>query len=214
MNDVVLPATTAQRNLNYAANGDIVIKWKGLTEEAFKQRCVEISAAHAGINRRLQAFRDDENHPIAEIKLNHLGKLLTHKQEEALERARNEFYLSMRTSAALLQTACRRALDGIVTDALAIKKLLDAFRDTYGIREFHLDPFRLAGNEIGDRATMKQHLKDVHAIAKAVKRDVAVSCLGWASITRHRTLPVTSFTGWVLRKATKFLIRPAASARF
>ena len=52
-----------------------------------------------------------------------LGKLLSHKQEEALERARNEFYLSMRTSAQLLQTACRRALDGMVADALAVKKL-------------------------------------------------------------------------------------------
>jgi hypothetical protein len=166
------------RSATYAANSDIVIKWLGLTEEGFKKHCVEISAAHAGANRRLQAFRDDKGHPIAEIKLNLFGKLLTHQQEESLERARNEFYLSMRTSAQLLQTACRRALDGMVTDALAIKKLLDAFRDTYGIREFHLDPFRLAGKEIGDRATMKQHLKDVHAIAKGVKRDVTISRLG------------------------------------
>jgi hypothetical protein len=166
------------RSANYDAEGDIVIKWNDLSEQAFQQRCVEISAAHAGSNRRLQAFRDDRGHPIAGIKLNHAGKLLSHKQEEALERARNEFYLSMRTSAQLLQTACRRALDGMVTDALAIKKLLDSFRETYGIREFHLDPFRLAGNDISDRATMKQHLKDVHAIAKAVKRDVTVSRLG------------------------------------
>jgi hypothetical protein len=166
------------RSAIYDAKGDIVIKWEALTEETFKQRCLEISAAHAGTNRRLQAFRDDKGHPIAEIKLTHLGKLLTHKQEDALERARNEFYLSMRTSAQLLQTACRRALDGMVADALAIKELLDTFRNKYGIREFHLDPFRLAGNEIGDRATMKQHLKDVHAIAKAVKRDVTISRLG------------------------------------
>ncbi len=166
------------RSANYDATADIVIKWHGLTEEDFRRRCLEISAAHAGSNRRLQAFRDDKGHPIAQIKLNHFGKLLTHQQEEALERARNEFYLSMRTSAQLLQMACRRALDGMVTEALAIKGLLDSFRDTYGIREFHLDPFRLAGNEIGDRATMKRHLKDVHAIARAVKRDVTVSRLG------------------------------------
>jgi hypothetical protein len=166
------------RSADYDAKSDTVIKWAGLTEEAFKQRCLEISAAHAGSNRRLQAFRDDIGHPIAAVKLNHFGKLLTHKQEEALERARNEFYLSMRTSAWLLQTACRRALNGMVTEALAIKELLDAFRGTYGIREFHLDPFRLAGNEISDRATMKQHLKDVHAIAKAVKRDVPIARLG------------------------------------
>lgn len=166
------------RSANYDANGDIVIKWDGLTEEVFKQRCLEISAAHAGSNRRLQAFRDDKGHLIAGIKLSHPGKLLSHREEEVMERARNEFYLSMRTSAQLLQTACRRALDGMVTDALAIKKLLDTFRDTYGISEFHLDPFRLAGNEISDRPTMKQHLKDVHAIAKAIKRDVTVSRLG------------------------------------
>ena len=166
------------RSAGYDAEGDMVLKWNGLTEETFQQRCLEISAAHAGSNRRLQAFRDDRNHPIAGIKLNHFGNLLTHKEEEALERARNEFYLSMRASAQLLQSACRRALDGMVTDALAVKNLLDAFRDTYGIREFHLDPFRLAGNEIGDRAAMKQHLKDVHAIAKAVKRNVTVSRLG------------------------------------
>jgi hypothetical protein len=174
---LVLRAVTT-RSANYDATGDIVVKWNGLTEDAFRVRCVEISAAHAGSNRRLQAFRDDKGHPIAGIKLNHLGELLTHKQEEALERARNEFYQSMRTSAQLLQTACRRALDGIVTEALAMKALLDSFRDTYGIREFHLDPFRLAGKEIGDRATMKQHLKDVHAVAGAVKRDVTVARLG------------------------------------
>jgi hypothetical protein len=166
------------RAASYNARADIVIKWNGLSEEAFKSRCLEVSAAHAGSNRRLQAFRDDKGHPIAEIKLSHSGQLLTHEQEEALERARNEFYLSMRTSAQLLQTACRRALDGMVADALAIKNLLDAFREAYRIREFHLDPFRLAGKDIGDRATMKQHLKDVHAIAKAVKHDVTVARLG------------------------------------
>ena len=109
------------KSANYNSAADTVIKWAGLTEEAFTQQCQEISAAHAGSNRRLQAFRDDKGHPIAEVKLSFPGKLLSHKQEEALERARNEFYLSMRTSAQLLQTACRRALDGIVADALAIK---------------------------------------------------------------------------------------------
>ena len=166
------------RSANYDASSDTVIQWDGLTEETFKQRCLEISATHAGSNRRLQAFRDDTGHPIAEIKLNYFGKLLSHRQEEALERARNEFYLSMRTSAQLLQTACRRALDGMVTEALAVKKLLDTFEATYGIREFHLDPFRLAGKETKDREAMKQHLKDVHALAKAVKRDVVIARLG------------------------------------
>ena len=36
------------RSAELRRRGDIVIKWDGLTEEAFKQRCVEISAAHAG----------------------------------------------------------------------------------------------------------------------------------------------------------------------
>lgn len=166
------------RSANYDASGDIVIKWAGLTEEAFKQRCLEISAAHAGSNRRLQAFRDDKGHPIAEIKLNYFGKLLSHRQEESLERARNEFYLSMRTSAQLLQTACRRALDGMVTNALAVEKLLGAFRDTYGIREFCLAPFRLAGERIDDRESFKQHLKDVHALTRVVKRDITIARLG------------------------------------
>ena len=44
------------RSANYDAKGDIEIKWDGLTEEAFKQHCIEISAAHAGSNRRLQAW--------------------------------------------------------------------------------------------------------------------------------------------------------------
>jgi len=82
---------------DYDASCDIVLRWGGLTEEAFKERFVEISAAHAGTNRRLQAFRDDQRHPIAEIKLSYPGKLLSHRQEECLERARNEFYLAMRT---------------------------------------------------------------------------------------------------------------------
>lgn len=59
------------RSANYDASCDTVIQWDGLTEETFKQRCLEISAAHAGSNRRLQAFRDDKGHPIAEIKLTH-----------------------------------------------------------------------------------------------------------------------------------------------
>jgi hypothetical protein len=166
------------RSASYDASGDIVIKWEGLTEEEFRGRCAEISAAHAGTNRRLQAFRNDDGHPIAEVKLNRHGKLLSHKEEEALEGARNEFYLAMRTSTQLLQTACRRALDALATDALAVKRLLDDFSAAYGIRDFHLDPFRLSGKDIGDRAAMKKHLKDVHALAKAVKRDVSIARLG------------------------------------
>ena len=173
------------KSANYNAAADTVIKWDGLTEEVFAQRCQEISAAHAGSNRRLQAFRDDKGHPIAEVKLSHPGKLLTHKQEEALERARNEFYLSMRTSAQLLQTACRRALDGIVTEALAIKNLFDTFKSTYGIREFHLDPFRLAGTETHTREAFKQHRKDVHALFKVVRRNVAVARLACFTLPEY-----------------------------
>ena len=181
---LVLRAVTT-RSANYSANGDIVIRWDGLTEQTFKERCLEISAAHAGSNRRLQAFRDDQGHPIAEIKLSHLGKLLTHPQEAALERARNEFYLSMRTSAQLIQTACRRALDGLVADALDVKKLFDSFRGTYGIREFHLDPFRLAGNEINSREAFKQHRKDVHALFKVVRRNVAIARLACFTLPEY-----------------------------
>jgi len=177
------------RSATYDSSCDIVLRWDGLTEEAFNQRCLEISALHAGINRRLQAFRDDNGHPIAVVKLSYPGKLLSSREEESLQRARNEFYLSMRTSAQLLQTACRRALDAMVAEALAVKKLLDAFRDTYGIREFHLDPFRLAGKEVGDRAAMKQHLKDVHAIAKAVKRDATIARLGCFTLPQFLERP-------------------------
>ena len=173
------------RSANYDAGCDIVIHWNGLTEETFKQCCLEISAAHAGGNRRLQAFRDDKGHPIAEIKLSHPGELLSQRQEEVLERARNEFYLSMRTSAQLLQTACRRALDGMVTDALAIKKQFDAFRDAYGIREFHLDPFRLAGKEINSREAFKQHRKDVHALLKVVRCDIAIARLACFTLPEY-----------------------------
>ena len=173
------------RSANYDAKGDIEIKWAGLTEGVFKQHCLEISAAHAGSNRRLQAFRDDIGHPIAEIKLSHSGKLLSLRQQEALERARNEFYLAMRTSAQLLQTACRRALDGMVADALAIKKQFDSFRDTYGIREFHLDPFRLAGKEINSREAFKQHRKDVHALFKAVRRNVPLARLACFTLPEY-----------------------------
>lgn len=175
------------RSADYDAKRDIEIKWDDLTEEVFKHRCLEISAAHAGTNRRLQAFRDDIGHPIAEIKLSHPGKLLSQKQEEALERARNEFYLAMRTSAQLLQTASRRALDGMVTEAMAIKKLYDDFKSTYGIREFHLDPFRLAGkdDQINNRDAFKQHRKDVHAIFKAVRRNVPLARLACFTLPQY-----------------------------
>ena len=181
---LVLRAVTT-KTANYNAAADIVIKWDGLSEETFSQRCQEITAAHAGSNRRLQAFRDDKGHPIAEVKLSFPGKMLSLKQEESLERARNEFYLAMRTSAQLLQTACRRALDGIVTDALVIKKQFDTFRDTYGIREFHLEPFRLAGNDINSREAFKQHRKDVHALFKVVRRNVAIARLGCFTLPEY-----------------------------
>ena len=173
------------RSANYAAGGDLVIRWDGLTEEVFKQRCLEISAAHAGANRRLQTFREDQGHPMAAIKLSHCGQLLSLPQEEALERARNEFYLSMRTSAQLLQTACRRALDGLVTEALAVKKMLDAFRDTYGIREFHLEPFRLSGQEINSREAFKRHRQEVHALFKEVRRNVATARLACFTLPEY-----------------------------
>ncbi len=175
------------RSANYDSSCDMVMKWDGLTEEAFQQRCLEISAAHAGVNRRLQAFRDDTGHPIAEIKLSCPGQLLTLRQEEELERARNEFYLSMRTSAQLLQAACRRALDGMATEALAVKSLFDAFRAHYGIREFHLDPFRLAGieDQFNSRETFKQHRKDVRALFQAVRHNVAVARLACFALPEY-----------------------------
>jgi len=173
------------RSADYEAKRDLVIKWDGLTEATFQQRLLEISAPQAGANRRLQAFRDDLGHPIAAIKLSHPGKLLSHAQEETLERARNEFYLSMRTSAQLLQTACRRALEGMVTDALAVKKLYDDFQTTYGIREFHLDPFRLAGKAINHREAFKQHRKDVHHLFKAVRRNVPLARLACFTLPEY-----------------------------
>lgn len=175
------------RSANYEATGDRVIQWVGLTEETFKQHCLEISVAHAGTNRRLQAFRDDLGHPIAAIKLSYPGQLLSLKQEVVLERARNEFYLAMRTSAQLLQTACRRALDGMVTDAMAVRKLYDDFKNTYGIREFHLDPFRLSGKDeqIQNREAFKQHRKDVHALFKATRRNVPLARLACFTLPQY-----------------------------
>ncbi len=175
------------RSADYDAKRDLEIKWAGLTEETFKQRCLEISAAHAGVNRRLQAFRDDAGHPIAAIQLSHPGKLLSHAQAAALERARNEFYLSMRTSAQLLQTASRRALEGMVAEAMAVKKLYDDFKRTYGIREFHLDPFRLAGrdDQIKNREAFKQHRKDVHSLFKAVRRNVPLARLACFTLPEY-----------------------------
>ena len=173
------------RSANYDASFDIVIRWEELTELSFKERCVEISAAHAGVNRRLQAFREDKGHPIAEVKLSAYGKLLTHDQEESLERARNEFYLAMRTSAQLLQIACRRALDGVLAPALTVKKLTDDFREKYGIEEFCLTPFRLAGKEINSREAFKLHHKDVLALYQAAKRDILIARLGCFTLTEY-----------------------------
>jgi hypothetical protein len=178
----VVLRSVSTRSAMYDPARDTVIKWESLSEQTFKQRCLEISAAHAGTNRRLQAFREDSGHPIAEITLSDANKQLSHQQMEVLERARNEFYLSMRTSAQLLQTACRRALSGVIGDALAIKGLLDAFHAKYGIHEFHLDPFRLSGDRIPDRAAMQQHLTDVHNVARAVKHNPEIARLACFTI--------------------------------
>ncbi|HVM60635.1 MAG TPA: N-6 DNA methylase [Verrucomicrobiae bacterium] len=166
------------RSANYSGKSDLVIRWAGITEEAFKRACVELSAAHAGVNRRLQAFRDGDEEHIAEVKLGYLGKTVPKGQEKALEQGRNEFYLAMRTSAQLLQVACRRALDDILPNALTVKKLLDDFRAAYGIREFDLNPFRLTGEKISGREAFARHQRDVRAFAKVAKRDTTLARLG------------------------------------
>ena len=70
----------------------------------------------------------------------------------------------MRTSARLLQTACRRALDGLVPEAREVGKLIEDFRSKYGIRELDVQPFRLAGAQINGYEAHRQHFKDVRAL--------------------------------------------------
>jgi hypothetical protein len=174
---VLRPVST--RSANYDSSQDIVIQWNGLTELQFKERCILIEAENAGVNRRLQAFRDGEERHIAEVKLSAFARLLNHDQEALLERSRNEFYLAMRTSAQLLQYACRRALDTMMPETEAIRKLLKDFDAAYQIREFNIDPFRLAGTNLNSREAFRKHMQDVRQIRELLKKNPPVARFAW-----------------------------------
>ncbi|MEO5957907.1 MAG: hypothetical protein ABIR80_02235, partial [Opitutaceae bacterium] len=107
---------------------DIVIAWAGLTEAAFRAACSPILAEHAGVNPRLGAFRDGDETQIAEIELRAPSESASESERQRIERARAEFYSALRTSAQLLQSACRRALSSLAPRAREIGAKLDAFR--------------------------------------------------------------------------------------
>ena len=172
----VLRAVTS-RTAQYDPSRDLVLHWENLTQEALRNACQEILAENSLLNPRLEAFRRGEEAQIAEVKLSNRpnGDLL---DESTLAEARAEFYLALRSAADLLNIASQRALETLAQRAREIRAMRDAFAQEFGIREFHLSPFRLVGENVPNREAVKRHREAVAAFRHTVRDNLAAARLG------------------------------------
>lgn len=182
---VLRPVTS--RSAQYDPSRDIVLQWEGLTQDALRSRCNEIHAENSAANPRLEAFRRGDEEHIAEVKLSNRPNASTTLEEAALAEARAEFYLALRSSADLLKLASQRALETLAQRAREIRAMRDAFAQEFGIREFHLDPFRLVGENVPNREAMKRHREAVAAFRRAVRDNHAAARLGCFTLAEYET---------------------------
>jgi hypothetical protein len=180
---VLRPITS--RSAEYHPSGDIVLRWDALTEEAFLDACREIQAENAASNPRLDAFRSGDETHIAEVKLSNRPGAASVLDEASLAESRAEFYLALRTAASLLKLASERALETLAHRAREIRRMRDAFEAEFGIQEFHLDPFRLAGANLPTRDAVKRHQLAVAEFRRAVRDNPAAARLGCFTLAEY-----------------------------
>lgn len=179
---VLRPVTS--RSAIYDPARDSVLLWEGLSEEAFGSACREIHADNSAVNPRLEAFRRGEEEHIAEVKLTQAGA-----SEGALAESRAEFYSALRTSAELIKLASLRALESFTLQAREVRAQFDAFFAEFGRSEFHLDPFRLAGDpdRIVNRESFNRHRDAIHRLRRLVRRHPAAARLGCFTLPEYES---------------------------
>lgn len=173
----VLRAVTS-RSARYNPSNDTVLLWEDTTEEQFRAKCLPIHADHSATNPRLEAFRRGDESPIAEVKLSNRPNASTIVDKTELVEARAEFYLALRSAASLLKLASQRALEMLAQRAYEIRNLRDTFDQEFGIRELHLDPFRLVCKELPTREAASRHREAVARFRRMVRDNPAAARLG------------------------------------
>ena len=179
---VLRPVTS--RTAQYDPGADIVLRWENLTQESLRSACNEIHAEHSSTNPRLEAFRRGEASQIAEVKLSNRPNADV-IAESTLAEARAEFYLALRSASNLLNLASQRALETLAQRAREIRDMRDAFAQEFGIREFHLSPFRLVGENVPNREAVKRHRDAVAAFRRKVRDNLAAARLGCFTLAEY-----------------------------
>lgn len=179
---VLRPVTS--RMAHYDPGCDIVLRWENLTQESLRNACDEIRAENSSSNPRLEAFRRGEESQIAEVKLGNRPNADA-LDESTLDEARAEFYLALRSAADLLNLASQRALETLAQRAREIRNMRNAFAQEFGIREFHLNPFRLVGENVPNREAVKRHREAVAAFRHKVRDNHAAARLGCFTLAEY-----------------------------
>jgi len=180
----VLRAVTS-RSTRYHPGNDSVLRWANTTEEEFRRACAEIHADHSTSNPRLEAFRRGDESPIAEVKLSNRPYAPVILDEMELIEARAEFYLALRSAANLLKLASQRALETLAKRAREIRNLKDEFAAEFGIRQFHLDPFRLVSNELPTREAVARRRDAIAVFRRVVRDNPAAARLGCFTLAEY-----------------------------
>lgn len=203
---VLRPVTS--RAASYDPARDTVLVWDGLTEEAFREACREIHAENSAVNPRLEAFRRGEEAHIAEVKLTQPGA-----DDAALAESRAEFYTALRTSAELIKLASLRALETFTIRAREVRAEFDAFFAEFGRGEFHLDPFRLSGQQdrIPNREAFNRHRDAIHRLRKLVRRYPAEARLGCFTLPDYEARALGESVEEKARNAVALLASETAS---
>ena len=179
---VLRPVTS--RTAQYDPDRDVVLLWEKITQGSLRNACAEILAENSSSNPRLEAFRRGEASQIAEVKLgNRPGADAL--PEPRIAEARAEFYLALRSATNLLNLASQRALDTLAQRAREIRGMRDSFAQEFGIREFHLSPLRLVGENLPNREAVKRHRDAVAAFRNAVRDNPAAARLGCFTLAEY-----------------------------
>lgn len=206
----VLRSVTS-RSARYAPSNDIVLRWANTNEEEFRKACDEIHAKYSASNPRLEAFRRGDESPIAEVKLSNRPDAAMVLNETELIEARAEFYLALRSAANLLNLASRRALETLAQRAIEIRNLRDDFANEFGIREFHLAPFRLISNELRTREAVVRHRDALAVFRRAVRDNPAAARLGCFTLAEYEERAKGETTEEKSAKAVTLLASETAS---
>ena len=206
----VLRAVTS-RSAQYDPQRDIVMRWSDATEETFCAAFAEIRAEHSAANPRLEAFRQGDESSIAEVKLSNRPGDAPALDDAALAEARAEFYLALRSAVDLLKLASERALETLAIKAREIRAMRDAFAAEFGIREFHLDPFRLVGENLPTREAVTRHRNAVAEFRRAVRGNPAAARLGCFTLAEYEARAKSETPLERSRKAVALLAAETAS---